>query len=131
VDATVEMLAVDLEPASDADQQELDELTRRLRTELLQYDVQSVRPTTSRESVPTGSKGGAEAISIGSLAVQLITSPELLTALIQGIKGWLSRQHARSVKLTIDGDEISVTGVSSSEQAKLIDAWIARHADPA
>jgi hypothetical protein len=32
------------------------------------------------------------------------------------------------VEVSIDGDAITVTGATSQQQEKLIDAWLARHA---
>jgi len=45
-------------------------------------------------------------------------------------ESWLGRQRVRSVKNMLDGDSCEVTGVFSKEQARMIDAWIARHAGP-
>jgi hypothetical protein len=53
----------------------------------------------------------------------------VLRTVADTIVGWLGRQQARSVKLTLDGDTLELTGVSSDEQERLIDLWVARHAD--
>jgi hypothetical protein len=52
----------------------------------------------------------------------------VLAAVIAGIRSWLGRNSARSVKLTLGGDALEVSGVSSAEQDRLIDLWVARHA---
>lgn len=62
--------------------------------------------------------------------VRLATSPELLASIIAGVRSWLGRNRVRSVKLTLDGDALEVSGVSSAEQDRLIDLWVARHAGP-
>ena len=33
-----------------------------------------------------------------------------------------------SVKLTLDGDACEVTGMTSADQERLVDLWVARHA---
>ena len=60
--------------------------------------------------------------------MQLVTSPEVLASIIAGVRSWLGRNTARSVKLAIGGDALEVSGVSSAEQDRLIDLWVSRHA---
>jgi len=60
--------------------------------------------------------------------VQLVASAQALMSVIAGVRSWLGRNSARSVKLTIGGDALEVSGVSSAEQDRLIDLWVARHA---
>jgi hypothetical protein len=54
---------------------------------------------------------------------------EVLKSVVDATTAWLGRQQGRSVKLTLDGDTHEVTGVSSDEQRRLVDLWVARHAD--
>jgi hypothetical protein len=63
--------------------------------------------------------------------VRLVTSPEVLASIIAGVQSWLRRNSARSVKLTIAGDGLEVSGLGSAEQDRLIDLWVARHATDA
>ena len=41
--------------------------------------------------------------------------------------GWASRT-GRTVEVSIGGDVLKVTGVTSHQQGEIIDAWLARHA---
>ena len=50
-----------------------------------------------------------------------------LRAVVAAVRGWASRT-GRTVEVSIDGDVLKVTGVTSQQQEKIIDAWLARHA---
>ena len=119
-------LSVELQAGPDTDAEELARLTGRLRAELLDLDVDAVQQLAGGE-VPQDSKGAGWAAA-GGLVVRSAASPEVLTSLIRGIRSWLGRNRVRSVKLTLDGDALEVSGVSSAEQDRLIDLWVTRHA---
>jgi hypothetical protein len=119
-------LSIELQAVPGADVEELAQLTDRLRTELLDLDVDAVQQPV-RGEVPEDSKGASLA-AVGELLVGLVTSPEVLVSIISGVRSWLRRNRVRSVKLTLDGDALEVGGVSSAEQDRLIELWVARHA---
>lgn len=118
-------LAVQLQPEPDIDDDELAELTRRLRAELLDLDVKAVEALRAGMT-PDDSKGIG--LVIGGLLVRVGSHPDTLRAVVSWIQSWLNRQRVRAVKLTLDGDTCEVTGLTSAEQERLIDLWIARHA---
>ena len=120
-------LALELETLPDTDSEELAALVQRLRAELLDLDVDRVEPLTAGEA-PEGAKG-VELLALGGLVVQFVLQPGVLTSIVDGVRSWLQRQSARSVKLTLDGDSLEVTGVSSEEQDRLVELWIARNAN--
>jgi Effector Associated Constant Component 1 len=118
LETTVELGVPDADPA------ELDEITAKLRRELLELDVDSVERAPAGEA-PDGSRGIP--LALGALVVKF-AAPKLLAALVGVIKSWASRHGgARSVKLTMNGDSLEVTGASSEEQDRLIESWIDRH----
>jgi hypothetical protein len=119
-------LALELETLPDTDSEELTALVQRLRAELLDLDVDRVEPLTAGEA-PEGAKG-VELLALGVLVVQFVLQPGVLTSIVDGVRSWLQRQSVRSVKLTLDGDSLEVTGVSSEEQDRLVELWIARNA---
>jgi hypothetical protein len=127
--AGVGQLSVELQAGQDADAEELAQLAGRLRAELLDLDVEDVQQP-ERGVAPEESKA-AGLLAVGELVVHLVTSPEVLASIIAGVRSWLGRNSARSVKLTIGGDALEVSGVSSAEQDRLIDLWVARHATAA
>jgi hypothetical protein len=119
-------LSVEVQPGSDTDAEELTLLAGRLRAEFLDLDVYAVRHL-ARGGVPEDAKG-AGLLAASELVVGLVTSPEVLTSIIDTVRSWLGRNRARGVKLTLNGDTLEVTGVSSAEQERLIDLWVTRHA---
>jgi hypothetical protein len=121
-------LAIQIIGDPQADDEELAELTYRLRDELLVLDVATVEQEATG-SAPADAKG-AGLLAIGGLIVRLALSPDGLKGVVSGVRSWASRQRLSSVKLTLDGDTCEVTGRPSAEMEQLIDLWIARHADP-
>lgn len=121
-------LVIELQAAPDADDEELAELTSRLRAELLDLDVEAVKPATAGQA-PADAKGIGLA-AIGGLIVRFALRPDVLRDVVSGVRSWANRPRSSSVKLTLDGDTCEVTGQRSAEQERLIDLWIARHAGP-
>jgi hypothetical protein len=119
-------IAAELDAGPEHDAGELAELTQRLRDELLELDVDEVEPATGG-AAPEGAKG-LELLAVGGLVVRFAMKANVLRSVIDATVGWLARQQARSVKLTLDGDTLELTGVSSDEQRRLIELWVARHA---
>jgi hypothetical protein len=120
-------MAAQLDAGPEQDAEELAELTQRLRDELLELDVDAVEPATGG-AAPEGAKG-LELLAVGGLVVRFAMKANILRTVVDVTVGWLGRQQARSVKLTLDGDTLELTGVSSEEQQRLIELWVARHAD--
>src|SRR5262245_59397413 len=112
-------LTLRVEGGAGADAQELDDVTQRLRTQLLELDVRSVGPLQAGEP-PPGTRS-ADLMMIGSLLVTLARSPELLKTVVGVVQSWLAGQTARAVELQIGGDTLKVSGLSSAEQRRLID----------
>jgi len=89
---------------SDGDAEEVDRLTRRLRHEILDQEVESAELVTTGE-LPAGARAG-EAIAIGSLLVTLL--PSVLPSLIDLLGGWLKRDTSRTIKIKLQRGETSV-----------------------
>src|SRR5262245_37393554 len=94
-------LSVELQAGPDTDAEELAQLAGRLRAELLDLAVDAVRQP-ARGEAPEDAKG-AGLLAAAELVVGLVASPEVLASIIGGIRSWLGRNRARSVKLTLDG----------------------------
>ena len=119
----VDGLIMQVLPVADSDAEELADLAGQLYAELLGVDAASVAPLTA-ESAPEGAKGlGTLA---GWLAVQFGTL-DGLRAVVAAVRGFSSRT-GRTVEVSIGGDVLKVTGVTSQRQGEIIDAWLARHA---
>lgn len=109
------------QPYDDAD--DLDEATQQLRDVLLDLEVDAVRPLED-PAVPLDAKGVAALA--GWLAVQMGGFAGI-RAIIAAIREWAGRSN-RQVEVTIDGDTLKVSGISSAQQDKLINDWLDRHA---
>jgi hypothetical protein len=116
-------LIVQVLPAADSDAEELADLAGGLRAELLDLDEVLVTPYAA-EAAPAGAKG------LGTLAGWLVTqfgSLDGLRAAVAVVRGWVGRT-GRTVEVSIDGDVLKLTGATSQQQEKIVDAWLARHA---
>lgn len=101
---------------------EVAKLTQRLRDQLLDLDVESVDPVTdTTESV--GAKG-LEAL-IGWLAVRF--GKEGLRTVVAAVANWATRT-GHNVEIVYGGDVLKVSGVTSAQQERLINDFLARHA---
>ncbi|WP_369034572.1 MULTISPECIES: effector-associated constant component EACC1 [Streptomyces] len=122
------MLEVRLSIAFDPelDPEPAERLTRQLRAEITELDVDSVRPAPVG-TVPDGAKG-TEALALGAVVVALSASGGVFPTLIETVRDWLGRHSARHrVSLTIDGDTIELDRASAAERRELIDAYVRRH----
>jgi hypothetical protein len=120
----VDEMIMQVLPVADSDAEELADLAGQLHAELLSMDAASVGPLPAG-AVLEGAKG-LDGTLIGWLLVQFGT-PDGLRAVLAAVRGWSSRT-GRTVEVSIDGDPLKVTGVTSQQQEKIIDAWLARHA---
>ena len=68
-----------------------------------------------------------EALVLGALIVKVGRTSESLTTLVRTVRGWLG-DGERKVRIELDGDVLEVSGVSTEERQRLVDAWIERHA---
>lgn len=110
-----------------ADDEQLEVLALLLRQELLMLDVRSVEPAGEGEA-PEGSRGGLAALA-GVLSVSMAPGLQALGAVVGVIRDWLRRSASgRTVKLSIEGDVIELTGASDDVQKQLVDAFVRRHA---
>jgi hypothetical protein len=110
-------------PVADSDAEELADLGAELHAELLSVDGASVAPLTA-ERAPEGAKGLGDVA--GWLVAQFGTL-DGLRAVVAAVRGWTART-GRTVEVSIGGDVLKVTGVTSQQQGEIVDAWLARHA---
>ena len=108
-------------PDRSDDDEEIDSLTALLRTEILDLDVVSAEPV-AQAHMPADSKGVVAAAG-GWLAVNL--GREALKSLVNRVLEWANRAN-KSVEISFGGETLKVTGVSQTQQDRLIDEWIRR-----
>ena len=94
-DAGIVRFTLHLEAGKDADAEELDRLTRQLREEIQELDVESVEPLEAG-ALPESAKS-AEALTLGALAVVLL--PAVVPKLIEFLQVWSLRGENRTVKI--------------------------------
>jgi hypothetical protein len=109
-----------------ADAARLEELALQLRQELLTLDVRSVEPVGDGDA-PPGTRGGLSAIA-GLLSVSLAPGLQVIGAVVAVVRDWLRRSGSgHTIKLSIDGDTIELTGATDEVQQRLVDAWVLKH----
>ncbi|MFC7531848.1 hypothetical protein [Actinoplanes sp. GCM10030250] len=112
-----------------ADAERVDKLTGYLRGELVQLEVDDVRRAPAGEA-PVGSRAFDPAMA-GALLVSLGSSAESLRQVVQTVQGWLGRGRGgvrRTVRLELGGDVLELSEVSETEQQRLVDLFVRRHA---
>jgi hypothetical protein len=118
------LLGVRVAVGPDGDAEEITEVTRQVRRELLALDVEAVR-TPAEGDAPAGSKG-LELAALGALVVTVGRS-QVLSSIVAAVRSWLAGSKQRSIRLELGGDVLELTGVSSKEQRRLTDEWLLRH----
>jgi hypothetical protein len=125
-DEAVLQLRVVVAPEPGADAEETERLTRQLRSELRDLDVDDVALVSAGE-VPLGAKG-VDGAALGELLVTMSASGGVFATVVATVRAWLgSRTGARTVKLTIDGDTLELGGASDDERSVLVQAFVQSH----
>jgi hypothetical protein len=113
-----------LATADAASVEELDELARGLREELLQLEVNSVEPAPAGPA-PAGTRA-VDIADIGNLVITVAQSAAAIVSLVTAVQSWLNRNRQGTVTLAVGGDELKLSGLSTKDQRELVNAWIAR-----
>jgi hypothetical protein len=118
-------LRIQVEAGDDPEQR--DDLTRRLRAELLQLEVDRVEIPSAGEAPP-----GARAVDMAAIGTLIVTVGQTATtigAVVGLVQSWLSRTGGGTVEIsTADGDSITVSGRLSPEQRELVKTFVDRQA---
>ncbi|MEW2075689.1 hypothetical protein ACH4FA_01490 [Streptomyces sp. NPDC017966] len=118
-----ERMRLVLAGGQDSDQEELDQLTAQLRERLLELDVDDVEPVRSGD-VPDGAKP-VDAIAVGALAVTL--APIALRSVLDLVRTWIENRPVRTVSISLGDDSLELEAVSSADQQRIVDAFLAAH----
>jgi hypothetical protein len=116
-------LAIELSEEG-SDPARLEELTSRLREELLGLDVEDVARVSAGKA-PDGSRA-IELAAIGALLVTMQQSGVLVAKVVNTIREWLKRdpEPTRAVKITLGNRTIELTAASSEQQDKLVAEFV-------
>jgi hypothetical protein len=101
----------------DSTDEELDNVTRRLATELRDLDVESVKLLTTGEA-PEGTKG-LDSVAIGAIAISVL--PSMLSTLFEHLLSWSLQGRGRTIKFKgwVANQQIEFEG-SFDEMQKLV-----------
>lgn len=115
---------------SGADAERLDTLTGYLRQELVELDVGTV--TALRAGPPPPGARAIDALAIGGLLVTLTESTQGVRNVVAAIRRWLAQGNRakRTVRLELEGDVLELSEVTETEQSRLIELFVSRHAGP-
>jgi Effector Associated Constant Component 1 len=106
----------------DGDDEDIAELTRRLRAELSELNVDSIDSVAGPPPEP-GARGAG--IVVGWLAVRL--GKEGLGTVVAAVVSWVTRT-GHSVEVTMDGETLKVAAATGAQQDQIIKDFLARHA---
>jgi hypothetical protein len=111
-----------------AEAERVAELTRYLRQELLDLDVDDVTSVPGEE-VPPGARA-VDVTQIGSLLVALGSSATALSQVVTVLRGWLGRcrDERPSLRLTLDEDVLEISEASDEQVTEAFDLFVQRHA---
>ena len=121
------VLGVQVAVGLDGDAEDVAQAAMQLRRELLDLDVDAAGAREAGEP-PPGSRA-VDLAAVGALVVNLADS-QMLAAVVTAVRSWLAGSPRRSIKLQLGDDALELTGVSSKEQRRLADEWLARHTPP-
>jgi hypothetical protein len=114
-------LVLVVQPTADEDDEELAELTSRLRAQLLDLDVDAVDPVTDERAAERGK--GLEAL-IGWLAVRL--GKEGLRSVLAAVVTWATRT-GHTVEISYGSGKLKITAATPEQQERLVNDFLARH----
>ncbi|GGK92927.1 hypothetical protein Sme01_59410 [Sphaerisporangium melleum] len=115
-----------LMPEAETDPEQRERLTRHLRVELAELDVESIGFAPG-DRPPPGAKG-ADPVTLGAIMVALSAAGGVFPTLIDVVRDWLGRQTGRHrITITIDGDTIELERATREQQRDLVEAFLRRH----
>jgi hypothetical protein len=129
VDAAIARLIVTVVSEGGDDAEVIDAQARLLRDELLESDVQDA--VLLVEGSPPAGARAIDAVTVGQVVVTVVSTMQALVSLSQALVAWLGRRSGKRLVLEFDGARLEVTGASLVEQRRLVEAFLAGHAEPA
>jgi hypothetical protein len=106
---------------SDGDAEELERLTRQLRGQLEELDVDAVEPISGGPA-PEGTKA-VDWVVIGGLVVRY--GPAGVSAVVRSVQAWVSRDARRSVTIREGDRELVLDAATADQQERLVEAFLA------
>jgi Effector Associated Constant Component 1 len=117
-------LGVRFDPAPGMEAEELERLMLGLRGELLELDVGSVEFGRGGP-VPDGARGAGEVMDVGMLVINVAKSGAAAFSVVMAVRSWLNRNRRSRLRLSVNGHELEVEGLSSADRDRVISDWLA------
>ncbi len=115
-----------LTPDPELDSEAGERLTRQLRAELAELDIESA-DLAAGGIAPDRAKG-TDPVTVGAIIVALSASGGVFTTLLETVRDWLSRHGRRHrISVTINGDTLELEQATAGQQQELVDAYLRRH----
>lgn len=105
------------------DLEALDGLSRELRSELLNLDVDEVSQPPARQT-PLGARGGEIAVT-GLLLVQAAIESGLIAKIIEVVSSWRDRRDVAEVEIVIGSDRLTLRRSGREERQEIVRHFIA------
>jgi hypothetical protein len=118
-----------LDTPADVDAEELESLTRQLRNELLELDVQDVAFVRQGQT-PVRAKAG-DVVNWGTLIITLLASGGVVKSILGLANGWIRNHGQRTITLQVGKNKLTLKGSSSKEEEQLIAGWLNATKNPA
>ncbi|MFI0999779.1 hypothetical protein [Streptomyces galbus] len=114
-----------------AEAEQVEELTRHLREELLHLDVDDVTSVPA-DDVPAGARV-VDPATVGSLLVTLGASAGALDQVVTVVRRWLGRcrDTRPSLRLRLDEDELEISKATDDQVAQAFDLFVRQHSGAA
>jgi hypothetical protein len=124
-DGNLRTVTVVLHPDPESSPDETDRMSRQLRSQLRDLDVEAV-DRIDQDEAPEGAKGDPSTWM--AMLVTLSSAGGIFTSVIGVLGNWLSSHTGtHRVSITIDGDSIELDRATIDERRELIDAFVSRH----
>lgn len=74
---------------------------------------------------PSGTRA-TEALEVGAMVVALASSPEVVGAVLGGLRQWLSNRRRGRIEVTHGSDILILDNASAEQQERIVDAFVER-----
>ena len=109
---------------ADADAERLQQVSEGVRLELLELEVDDVRPV--RNGPPPPGSRGIDVAAVGAFLVTLGSSAEAINQVVTVLRSWISlgRATPRTVEVTVGEKTLRLSDATLAQQDRIVDAFL-------
>lgn len=109
---------------SGADDERLEELSDRLRAELLDFDVEDAKPV--RDGDPPAGARAVDVAAVAAFVVSLGGTAEAFAQIVTALRAWvgLGRSAPRTVEITVGDKTLRISDTTVAQQDRIIDEFV-------